>query len=223
MAVGFAWSLRSLVDRSGQRHSITGRFLPPALGFAAQRGVYPATAAFPVGSSDADDTSDGAFEAFFRSHQHDIFGFLWRLTGDEQVAHDLTQETFVRAWQQFAKVRAYEQPRAWLFRIATNLAIDHQRRRATPVRSASPLDETIAATDPALRLIERLDERDAVREAMLALPMRQRTALVLRVVYDLSCEEIAATLGISVAAARMTLSRARAQFRERYTRTGGRP
>jgi len=163
-------------------------------------------------------TSEEAFEAFFREHQRDIFGYLWRLTGEEQAAHDLSQETFLRAWRQFARVRAYERPRAWLFRIATNLAIDHQRRRSSPTAAADRLSDALTVrTDPALHLAER----DAVRAAMLQLPIRQRTALVLRVVYGMAIEEVATTLGVSNVVARMTLARAREQFRRRYAGEGG--
>lgn len=58
------------------------------------------------------------FEEFIAGSEADIFGYLWRLTGDEQTAYDLCQETLLRAWQQFGKIRHYEQPGAWLFRVA---------------------------------------------------------------------------------------------------------
>jgi hypothetical protein len=62
------------------------------------------------------------FEAFYNQHAHGIFSYLWRITGNEQTASDLTQEVFLRAWNQFAKVRGYEKPEAWLFHVATNRA-----------------------------------------------------------------------------------------------------
>lgn len=154
-----------------------------------------------------------AFEAFFWRHERDILGYLWRLTGDEQAAHDLSQETFVRAWQHFDKLQHYDQPRAWLFRVATNLASNHRRHRsihdAALVRIA-PVQGT--ALDPAAGVAESA----AVRAALLAMPIRQRSALVLRVVYGLSIPEIAEALGASKAAAAMALSRARDGFRARY-------
>ena len=51
-----------------------------------------------------------SFEAFFRRHERNIFGYLWRMTGDEQAAYDLSQETFVRAWQHFDRIASYERP-----------------------------------------------------------------------------------------------------------------
>ena len=161
----------------------------------------------------ADQHDEPHFEEFFRRYQPDIFGYLWRITTEEQVAYDLCQETFLRAWQHFGKVSVYEQPGAWLFRVATNLALNHQRDRSSHRDKPLQLDEYASgSTDPAHRIVER----DAVAAVLLELPPRQRMALVLRVVYGMPFEEIAAALGVSLAAAKMTLSRAREQFRRRY-------
>jgi RNA polymerase sigma-70 factor (ECF subfamily) len=161
-----------------------------------------------------------AFDAFFQRHERDIFGYLWRMTGDEQAAYDLSQEVFLRAWQHFARVSAYERPGGWLFRVATNLALNHLRQRATYLAVARPLAEgaDLGATDPALRLVEG----DAVHRALMALAPRQRAALVLREVYGLTCDEIGASLGISRGAAKTMLWRARDEFRKHYEREGGR-
>lgn len=49
-----------------------------------------------------------SFETFFRRYEQDIFGYLWRMTGEEQTAYDLSQETFLRAWQRFERLRGYD-------------------------------------------------------------------------------------------------------------------
>jgi RNA polymerase sigma-70 factor (ECF subfamily) len=138
------------------------------------------------------------------------------MTGDEQAAYDLSQETFVRAWQHFDRIASYDRPGAWLFRVATNLALTHQRRAAAPVGAAQSFSTGIdpSISDPSWRLAES----DDVRATLLALPPQQRAALALREVYGFSCAEVAETLGITLAAAKMTLSRARDAFRARYTR-----
>jgi len=174
--------------------------------------------------SDAGDHIDSAtsarqlpsFEAFFRQHERDIFGYLWRMTGDEQAAYDLSQETFVRAWQHFDRIATYERPGGWLFRVATNLALTHQKRAAAPVGAAQPFStgNEPSVSDPAWRLAES----EAIRATLLALPPQQRAALVLREVCGFSCAEVAETLGVTLAAAKMTLSRGRDAFRARYTR-----
>ena len=160
-----------------------------------------------------------SYEAFFQRHERDIFSYLWRVTGDEQTAYDLRQETFLRAWNHYDQLLDYTQPAAWLFRVATNLAINHLRRRKAPVGAAAPLDLVgdPGMSDPSWRLVES----DLVRQTLLALPPRQRAALVLREVYGLSCEEIARSLGVTPAAIRMTLWRGREQFRTLYTTANG--
>jgi RNA polymerase sigma-70 factor, ECF subfamily len=157
---------------------------------------------------------DDAFEAFFRTHERAIFGYLWRMTGDEQASYDLAQETFVRAWQRFERVRGYEQPRAWLFRVATNLARNHRRHRS--VRDAATV-RLMAGGEGVGDTTRGVAESEAVRAALDTLPVKQRAALVLRVVYGLSLGELAQALGTSEAATKMTLSRARGRFRAHYT------
>src|SRR5260370_9861621 len=127
--------------------------------------------------------ADDAFEAFFRAHQREIFGYLWRITGDEHASYDLAQETFVRAWQRFEQVRRYEQPRAWLFRVATNLASNHRRHRSLHDAATARLGAgASSAGDPAAGIVEP----DAMCAALDALPVKHPGALVLRVLYVLS-------------------------------------
>lgn len=172
--------------------------------------------------SAAHDPEDmGAFEPFVRAHEPQILNYLWRLTGDEQTAYDLTQEVFLRAWQHYATVSHYEQPRGWLFRVATNLALSAnatRRRRGaiTPAPSAGMLegDDAPGSSDIARRIVER----DTMRAVLLQLSPKRRAALVLREVYGLSTAEVGEALGMSEPAVRMALSRAREQFRELYAR-----
>jgi RNA polymerase sigma-70 factor (ECF subfamily) len=164
-------------------------------------------------------TAHGAyetFEDFIAGRESDVFGYLWRLTGDEQTAYDLCQETFLRAWQQFEKIRHYEQPGAWLFRVATNLALNAIERRATASGHVVPLREDIqpATNDPA----GRIASLELIHQTLLRLPARERAALVLREVEGFSMDEIARALDVSANSVRMLLSRARAHFRQRYDR-----
>lgn len=159
-----------------------------------------------------------AYEAFVREHERAILNYLWRMTSDEQGAYDLTQEVFLRAWQRFDRLRGYDNPRAWLFRVATNLALTTLARRR-PLTSEVTLDAESGpeVSDPSWRLVRR----DLVRRTLQRLNPQRRAALCLREVYGLSYPEVAKALGVSVAAARMTLSRACEQFRELYLREEG--
>jgi RNA polymerase sigma-70 factor (ECF subfamily) len=183
----------------------------------------PLSATWP-GSSDrsgarADTARLGDFERFFLTHEARVSGYLWRMTGDRQTACDLSQETFLRAWQRFDQISAYEQPDAWLIRVATNLALQHLRRRRAPVGAAVALDEMFdpGVSDPG----QRFPQRDLVRETLLALPPRARALLVLREVYGLSGEETAAALGMTPNAAKVALFRARESFRVAYREKDG--
>jgi RNA polymerase sigma-70 factor (ECF subfamily) len=161
------------------------------------------------------------FERFFRAHEARLSAYLWRMTGDRHSASDLCQETFLRAWQRYDAIRAYDRPDAWLFRVATNLALQLARRRKAPIGAAGPLEDDFepSVSDPAWQLAER----DLVRETLLEMPARARALLILREVSGFSAEEAAQTLGMSLAAAKVALWRARAQFREVYLRKEGHP
>jgi RNA polymerase sigma-70 factor, ECF subfamily len=181
----------------------------------------------PAHAHDGDDAHDAAaqqalvreFERFFREHEPRVSGHLYRMLGDAQSASDLSQETFVRAWQRFAVISRYERPEAWLLRVATNLALQQVRRRAHPVGAASKLDESFESSedDPD----RRFALRDLVRETLLELSPTPRAMLVLREIYGLSAEEIAATLAMSLEAVKVALWRGRVQFRAIYLRKDG--
>lgn len=182
--------------------------------FAPNTGHTPATG----DTSQAEEPTPShleSFESFFRHYEQDIFGYLWRMTGEEQAAYDLSQEAFLRAWQCFERIRGYDQPGSWLFRVATNLALNHLSRRRLAARILGPLGSVGSselATDPTARLADDAQ----VREILLALPARPRAVLVLHDVYGFSTEEIGDTLGMTLAAVRMALCRARERFRLRY-------
>jgi RNA polymerase sigma-70 factor, ECF subfamily len=160
----------------------------------------------------------GAFEGFFWRFERKVFGYLWRMVGDEQSAHDLTQETFIRAWQHFQEIATHRDNGAWLFRVASNLALSHLRRRDA-IRMLPLDDQSPGKSDHGRRIVER----DAVEQTLLLLTPRQRSVLVLHEVYDLTCEEIGQIMGISRDAAKMALWRAREAFREHYLREEGQP
>ncbi len=174
------------------------------------------TQATPRASAQASDATQARFEEFFTTYASRITSYLWRMTGDQQTAFDLSQETFLRAWQHFAQISAYPQPGAWLFRVATNLALNALRRQASPIGTPLVLDDLTdpGRSDPAQRLVED----DHVRQALRVLPPRARALLILREVYGLSCAEVGQVVGLSPIAAKTALFRAREQFRAAYLR-----
>jgi RNA polymerase sigma-70 factor (ECF subfamily) len=182
------------------------RVTRPAAHGGAQSGAGNAT--------NAADPSLEDFEGFVRKHERQILNYLWRMLADEETAYDLCQEVFVRAWQHFATIRDYAQPQSWLLRVATNLALNH-RQRQKPLR----LDES---NDPGRSdSTAQVAEGDLVRTLLAQLAPKRRAALILREVYGFACAEIAPLLDMTPDAVKMSLSRAREQFRALYLREEG--
>jgi RNA polymerase sigma factor (sigma-70 family) len=141
------------------------------------------------------------FETFYEEHKDPVFAHLRRLLG--QGAEDAFQETFLRALRAYPELRDGRHLRAWVFTIATRIAIDESRRR----RPQGELPE-LAVEDglpPHAELGPLTDE----------LPPKERAAVVLRYGFDLPYDEIAAALGSSEDAARQAASSGVRRLRER--------
>ena len=150
-------------------------------------------------------------ERLFADYQIPILNYLYRLVGEAALAEDLAQEAFTRAWRARDRLALVDNPRAWLYRIATNAARDHLRRRR------------LIAWLPLLSGDDRLSEAgfedaslagEQVRRALLRLKPDYRIPLVLFTCQDFSVAEIAAALDISSAAVKQRLVRARQQLRQ---------
>jgi RNA polymerase sigma-70 factor, ECF subfamily len=167
------------------------------------------------------------FEAFVLHNEQALYLYLRRVLASEEGARDIAQEAFVRAWLHFETIRAYDRPDAWLFRIATNLALSALRRREAQTFTqllrqgqtddhASPARETGALLTDRDDVELRVVERDVIDRVLRSLPGRQRPALLLRALVGLPVEDIAQTLDVSVANVYQLLSRGAKRFRERY-------
>ncbi len=134
------------------------------------------------------------FERFYLAHRDEVLGYLRRLLG--QRAEDAWQETFLRALRAYDRLRHGQHLRAWVFTIATNVAMDELRGK-----QAVSLDDV---HEPAVEL-----NRDAFRELehlTSGLPPTERAAVVLRYGYDLSYDVIGTALGSNEQAARAAAS-----------------
>jgi RNA polymerase sigma factor (sigma-70 family) len=133
------------------------------------------------------------FERFYVEHRDEVFRYLTRVLG-RQAAEDAYQETFLRALRAYPRLEHGRHLRAWVFTIASRIAVDEQRRRK-PVGEL-PEEGATDARAPHEELAELTD----------ALPAKERAAVVLRYGYDLSYEDIGAALGSSEEAARQAAS-----------------
>lgn len=129
-----------------------------------------------------------------------VYGHALRLLGDAQEAEDVTQEAMTRLWKIAPDWEAGRaQARTWLYRVTANLCTDLMRKR----RSTMALDQVAEPADPARSVTASLQagaRHDALQAALMALPERQRQAVVLRHLEGLSNPEIAAVLEIGVEA-----------------------
>jgi RNA polymerase sigma-70 factor (ECF subfamily) len=159
-----------------------------------------------------------AFDELVRATHADAYTLAYRLTGNEEDARDVVQEAYLRAYKGLKKFRGDAQFTTWLYRITANCASTALGKRAKhrhdELVDDAPLIDERPEVDPELRADAALD-RVRVTEALEDLPPNLRAVVVLRDIYDLPHEAIAGELGISEAAAKVRLHRARRKLRER--------
>jgi RNA polymerase sigma-70 factor (ECF subfamily) len=162
-----------------------------------------------------------AYSILVRRHQAALHRHLVRMVLSPDDALDLTQEAFVRAWQALPQFEPGAQFRTWLFRIASNAALDLIRRRKTV--EFVPLDDAFEAADPAAgpeRQAEAAQELRGLEAALARLTPEHREVLLLREVEEMSYEEIGRVLSLSEGTVKSRLARARAALIEDKERTG---
>jgi len=159
------------------------------------------------------DTAGAFIEALFAKHHTEIYAYLVRMLRDPELAADLTQDAFVKAYRAYDSLEKGENARAWLYQIAHRVALDDLRRRKI-VRFLPFTGETRGASPSAEHLAMDVRLSGPLERAMARIPERQRAALLLAEVHDLTGLELAAALGISHVAARALLTRARQSLRE---------
>jgi RNA polymerase sigma-70 factor (ECF subfamily) len=170
-----------------------------------------------------------AFDRLVKERSGDVFALLYRLTDDPEEARDLTQETFLRAFQYIDRFRGDADLKTWLYRIAINQARNRwrwwrRRRRDVTVSLDAPDHQYEQSPGARLRSMSGADpeqetlahEREtALRAALNNLGRSYRETVILRDVEGLSYEEIASALEISVGTVKSRLSRGRMELRRR--------
>ena len=173
----------------------------------------------------ARDGDARAFRRLVERHADTTFALLLRLVGDRDLADELAQETFVRAWRGLGGFRAESRFRTWLLQIGVNLAREHRRRSARGPHvvsleslkddvagSRTPRVPTIDANDPVERL-RRRDLANRLEQALRKLPADYREAFVLKHVQGIPYETISRMAGVSVGALKVRVHRARTKLR----------
>jgi len=164
------------------------------------------------GTWDRDEA--GAFvETLFAKHHGEIYAYLMRMMRDPEVAADMTQDAFVKAYKNYASLEKPENARAWLYQIAHRVALDEIRRRKI-IRFLPWTGESRGAAPSAEHLVMEGRFSGDMQRALGRIPERQRAALLLAELHDLTGLELASALGVSHVAARALLTRARESLRQ---------
>ncbi|MBW3574028.1 MAG: sigma-70 family RNA polymerase sigma factor [Actinobacteria bacterium] len=158
-----------------------------------------------------------AFEELVRLTSAETYTLAFRLVGNEDDARDVVQEAYLRAYRSIGKFRGDAKFTTWMYRITANCAVSHlerrRRHRHEELADDAPLADGNVERDPQARA-DVSELRDQLGVALQELPPRLRAVVVLRDIYDLPHEAIAAELGISESAAKVRLHRARRRLRE---------
>ena len=170
-----------------------------------------------------------AFEVLIAERSGEVYGLLYRLTENSEEARDLTQETFLRAFQSIGQFRGESDLRTWIYRIAINQARNRwrwwrRRRRDATVSLDSenahgnqPLIESLRSDRDKSPEQETLahEREKALRKALQSLSLSYRETVILRDIEGFTYEEIAETLGINVGTVKSRLARGRQELRQR--------
>jgi RNA polymerase sigma-70 factor (TIGR02960 family) len=183
---------------------------------------------------------DDTFTALIERHRAELRTHCYRLLGSYDEAEDLTQETFLRAWRSAETLAGVDNPRAWLYKIATNVCLDFLRRQNRAPSTYEPIPGIDSGDGPPPPRIawlqpypdDQLPERPAAGDepdeqavasetlelvflaAIQHLPPKQRAAVILRDVARWSAQETAEVLGSTLASANSAVQRGRAALRE---------
>ncbi len=210
----------------------------PVLGTAAVTGPDARSAAPLAGSAAMDPASDAAimlrvaagdeagFNYLVQKYHRSMISFLYRMVRSQAVAEELAQEVFLRVYRSRESYRAEAKFTTWLYRIATNLAVNHARdtkheRAAQNVYLDVPDEETgttpeVADDEPTVEQRMMRDERmAAIRKHVMGLPERQRTAVLMHKYQGLDYRQIGDVLKLSESATKSLLFRAYQTLRDK--------
>jgi len=158
-----------------------------------------------------------AFNALYQHYNGRIVTYLARMVGNDEEGRDLAQETFIKVWQALAKVHDEIHFDTWLYRIATNTAMDHLRRRKSrwPLWKHSEAEAETASMHMA-GPEEQVEEAELIKLALARLSPQYRACLLLQHVAGFTQREIALSLNLSEKSISIYISRGCEQFRRAY-------
>jgi RNA polymerase sigma-70 factor (ECF subfamily) len=162
------------------------------------------------------------FDALYQKHSREVWALVYARCLNADTALDIVQEAFLRLWKQGEQGETILNPRAWLLRVARNLAEDHAKSSFRRNGTHPPqIMNGIHARGPLpLERLEREETFAQLRNVLTQLSEPDREILTLRYALDYNANEIADVLAITITAVHMRLSRARQRLAERLTTLG---
>lgn len=188
----------------------------PAAGFA----LVPSP---PVVIMNAMAVSRAAeFETLYERHSRAVWAMAYARWLDRELALDVTQEAYLRLWRAWEQGEKIANPKAWLLRVARNLANDAAKSafRRNGTQPTSGLNGIIGREEPPLERLEQQEIFSRLRGQLTEMTEADRVLLTLRYAFDYDVREIAKQLGIQVSAVHMRLTRARQRLAERLIEQG---
>lgn len=173
------------------------------------------------------DGDKAAFEELMRKYFPRVLNFIYRFVGSREIAEDLTQEVFIRVYQNARQYDPKAKLQTWLFTIAKNLSLNELRRHRNKMvsldshlqtpESSMPRQVEDARSVGADQAVIQEEKSAAVRQAIQTLPENQRMAVILRRYEQLSYEEIAQAMRLSEKAVKSLLNRAKENLKNALT------
>jgi len=168
------------------------------------------------------------FEELYKLHSREVWALAYARWMDSDLAQDVTQEAFLRLWKHWENGSVGEEiqnPRAWLLRVARNLAEDYAKSafRRNGTQPPELLNGVLARQPMPIEMLEREELFGQLRSVLEELSQADRDILTLRYALDYDSNKIAEIMGVNVTAIHMRLSRARQRVAERLTETSEKP
>ena len=158
-----------------------------------------------------------AFETLIERYGGEIYRYLWRMFGNSSEAQDCLQDSYLRAYKAYGRLKEDSNERAWLYTIATNTARTALKKRGRQWQRESELHFNLSSQNPGLP--EKLEQNEALADVFIAvmdLPIKQRAALMMRKYQDMDYEEIGQALKCTPESARANVYQALRKLRKKF-------
>lgn len=169
----------------------------------------------PTFLADLKAGSHSACEALVREHYSRVYNFIYHLCGEETLAQDLCQETFLKVWRNVAGFGGRSSLLTWMFTIARNTFLDEARKKKLPTTDLDGNAYFIADPGPLpAESLNKKERNEILFEAIRRLPEREKTVIALRYQEEMTFREVSCVLGVPIGTAKYYVSRGLAKLRE---------